>query len=973
MRVAISRSRCGVLLERARLVFVLVVACGLLLALGGGVAQASTAYLEVASFGKEGTGAGEFKGPTGVTIEPSTGDVYVVDGKNLRVQKFGPAGEFILAFGKEVDETKVNEGKPAEANVCTAASHDVCKAGTNGGEPGQFGEELFFGFDHLKGPTGVAVDPETGDVYVADRYNKRIEKFNSEGTYLSQFTGSETPAAAFSEASYYGLGVDGVAVDPAIDTLHGGHDVYVADAGNNVVDVFDSGGTYLRQLTGTSAGAFIEPDGVAFDSAGDAYVLDRGNRAVERFASGEGEGTKLSLEQELTEAEAIAVDAAGDVFVDEHAGGAAHVIEFGPTGKVLVREFGEGSAEEKDPSGIAVEPSAKQAYCTGGYSAGESSDKIWIFEEKIGEPPLATTGEPSALTPTSATVAGKVDPEGTSTKYWFKYGPTEAYGRETTHEPAGDASAESEVKANLETLAPHETYHYRLIAKSAFGEVEGNDKTLTTPGLPPTVGTENSEGISETGTILFTYINPENQDTHYYFQYSTDPTLTSGVSTIPVPPGEDIGSGLNEQSVSQNIEGGLTPNTTYYYRAVAENGTGQAEDVPIEHFTTDALTPTASTGEPSEVTDTTATLSGILDGMGADTHYYFNYGTSNTYGVEAPSPAADAGVVSSDAPVSTQLTGLSPNTTYHYQLVAYNAPCFFGCPPAQTATGEDVAFTTLALPPVAVADASGGNISPNSATVTGSADLQGVGGSYHFEYWPSTAYGSSTPVGTLAASELGQAVNANISGLSPNTTYHYRLAVTNNGGSEYSADETFTTYTTAPAVSTGQATSVGQSTAMLGGSLNPEGAETTYWFQYGTTTSYNTSVPAPGADAGSGSGFQSVTQGISGLAPGTTYHFRLVTNNAGGTSYGADQTFTTASATAPASITTTTPMTPKVTSPPKETTTPKALTRAQKLAKALKACKKKAKGKRTTCEKAAKAKYGPKPKKKAKKGGGKKK
>ena len=960
MRTAISVGWYRVSLERARLVFVLVVACGLVLALGGGVAQASTAYFEVGRFGKEGMGAGEFKGPTGVAVEPSTGDVYVVDGKNLRVQKFGAAGEFILVFGKSVDET-------TGADVCTAASHDVCKAGTNGSEPGQFGEELFSGFLPVKGPSGVAVDPETGDVYVGDRFNRRVEKFSSGGVYLGQFNGSATPAGAFSEATFQSLGADAVSVDPVLDAVHGGHDVYVADAGNNVVDVFDSAGAYLRQLTGTPAGAFSEPDGVAFDSGGGAYVLDRGNKAVEKFTGGEGPGARLTLEQELQEGgEAIALDAAGDVFVDEHANGvAAHVIDFSPAGKVLVREFGEGSTGERDPSGIAVKASGKQAYFSGGYSATGSSDRIWIFEAETGEAPVATTGAPSAVTATSATLTGTVKPEGFATEYWFKYGLDETYssgcgteGCTTRRTATASTSGEEAVHASVEGIEPHATYHYRLLAKSAFGETEGKDETLTTAGIPPTVGREFTELITETGVHLLANINPENQDTHYYFQYSTDPSLTSGVSTIPAPLGEDIGSGVSEQTAEQNIGSGLTPNTTYYYRVVAGNGTGQAKNIPIEHFTTAPLAPTATTGESSEITDTTATLSGILDGMGADTHYYFNYGTSNTYGAQAPSPAADAGVVASDTPISVRLTGLSPNTTYHYQLLAYNAPCVFFCPPpAQTATGKDATFTTLALPPVAVADASGGNISPNSATVTGSAELQGVTGSYYFEYGPSTTYGNSTPVGTLGASVLGQAVNANISGLSPNTTYHYRLAVTNNDATEYSADETFTTYTTAPAVSTGQATSVGQNTATLGGSLDPQGADTTYWFQYGTTPYYSTSAPAPGADAGSENGFQSITQAISGLTPGVTYHFRLVTNNAGGTSYGADQTFTTATTTAPTSTPAAT--TPKTTPPPAGTTTPKTLTKAQKLAKALKACAKKPKKQRAGCEKQVRKQFGP--------------
>jgi hypothetical protein len=948
-----------------------VAAYGVILTCGGGVARANTAYLEVGSLGQEGTGAGDLHGPTGVAIQQSTGDVYVVDAKNLRVQKFGPNHEFILAFGKEVDETKISDGAASEANVCTATSGDVCKAGTAGSEPGELGEESIFGGAILqRGPSGIAVDPETGDLYVADRYNRRIEKFSSAGAYVGEINGGGTPAGSFAEAINEDLGADAVAVDPVVDAKHGGHDLYVTDAGNNVVDVFDSAGAYLRQLTGSSAGAFDEPDGVAFDSVGDAYVLDRGNRALEKFTNGEGAGTKVALEEELTgQAEAISIDAAGDLFVDEHRSyEAAYVTEFSPTGKVLVREFGEAPGEERDPSGIAVEASGKRAYFSGGYTAGGSNDKVWIFEEQTGEAPLAVTGAASAVGATSADVAGKVDPEESLTEYWFEYGPTEAYGSQTSHESGGDTNTQSEVDAHLERLAPHETYHYRLVAKSVFGEVQGIDKTFTTSALAPQLDGESISPfeIGETEAHLNARINPENEETHYYFQYSTDPALATSVQTIPAPPGEGI-TGTGEQSVRQDIASGLTPDTTYYFRVVAENEAGPMEDVPIESFTTWPPAPSASTGEASEVTDTTATLPGMIDGMGADTHYYFKLD-----GVETPNPAEDAGDIVSSTPVSLALTGLSPNTTYHYQLVAYNVCVIFECPPpSQTASGEELALTTLALPPVATADPSGGNISPNSATITGSVDLQGVAGSYHFEYGPTAAYGEATTTVDLGSSTLGQEVSANLSGLVPDTTYHFRLVTTTNGGTDYSPDETLTTYTTAPAVSTGQATSVGSSTATLGGSLDPQGAATSYWFEYGTTPNYSTSIPVPSADAGAPDRFESVTQVITGLTASTTYHFRLVTNNAGGTAYGADETFTTAP---PAPAAGTSPV-PSVSAPtvslPSHPTHPEPLTKAQKLARALKACRKqKARSKRAACEHHARRAYASKPKPKTGKGDG---
>lgn len=99
----------------------------------------------------------------------------------------------------------------------------------------------------------------------------------------------------------------------------------------------------------------------------------------------------------------------------------------------------------------------------------------------------------------------------------------------------------------------------------------------------------------------------------------------------------------------------------------------------------------------------------------------------------------------------------------------------------------------------------------------------------------------------------------------------------------------------APAASTDAASNVTSSGATLNGSVNPEGAATTYQFDYGTDTSYGTSVPVPAGDAGSGTSAVNESAALSGLQPSTTYHYRLEATNATGTSYGPDQSFTTAS------------------------------------------------------------------------------
>jgi trimeric autotransporter adhesin len=98
------------------------------------------------------------------------------------------------------------------------------------------------------------------------------------------------------------------------------------------------------------------------------------------------------------------------------------------------------------------------------------------------------------------------------------------------------------------------------------------------------------------------------------------------------------------------------------------------------------------------------------------------------------------------------------------------------------------------------------------------------------------------------------------------------------------------TATGTPVVTTNPATNVTSSSATLNGSLDPHGLTTSVYFQYGTTTSYGSTTAS---QTKTGNTYQSVSANISGLAASTTYHFRIVAINSGGTRYGSDRTFTT--------------------------------------------------------------------------------
>jgi hypothetical protein len=95
-------------------------------------------------------------------------------------------------------------------------------------------------------------------------------------------------------------------------------------------------------------------------------------------------------------------------------------------------------------------------------------------------PPSATTGSPSNVGQSNATVNGTVNPNGQSTTYYFKYGPTTTYGLQTTPAGAGSGTGNVAVHAALDGLSPNTTYHYQLVATSSAGTSDSPDETFTT-------------------------------------------------------------------------------------------------------------------------------------------------------------------------------------------------------------------------------------------------------------------------------------------------------------------------------------------------------------------------------------------------------------------------------------------------------------------------------------------------------------
>jgi hypothetical protein len=191
------------------------------------------------------------------------------------------------------------------------------------------------------------------------------------------------------------------------------------------------------------------------------------------------------------------------------------------------------------------------------------------------------------------------------------------------------------------------------------------------------------------------------------------------------------------------------------------------------------------------------------------------------------------------------------------------------------------------------------DITSSHATFSGTVNPQGNdplnGTSWHFEYSTDGGNGfTSTPGGNAGTGAGPVQVSEDVNAFIPNQPVQVRLVASNAAGSITSSVESFTTTTIAPDVTTQPAQDVAPTHASLSGLINAHNLPTTYFFEYGPTTAYGTSVPAAhDGDAGSFEAVVGAVQRIGDLQPGTTYHYRLVATNQAGTTPGADQAFTT--------------------------------------------------------------------------------
>jgi hypothetical protein len=385
----------------------------------------------------------------------------------------------------------------------------------------------------------------------------------------------------------------------------------------------------------------------------------------------------------------------------------------------------------------------------------------------------------------------------------------------------------------------------------------------------PTAITGPVTAVGPTSATAGGTVNPNGQATTWYLEYGTSTSYGSKTAST------SAGSGTSNVAVSATMTS-LNPGATYHYRLVASNGSGTSRGAD-GIFTTFGL-PAAVTGDATGVTVSSATLTGSVDPNGRITTRFFEYGTSTSYG--SKTAAQNAGSGTSPTGVSASVTGLARGRVYHYRLVATSD--------AGTAHGADRSFSTTAAPTAVTTLAT--SITPSSAKLNGAVTPNGLSTSWYFMYGTSTSYGARTSSHSAGSGTNPVSVSASLNGLKPATVYHFRLVAANSLGTVFGADQSFST-SVPPVVHSGPARDVDAASATATGSVDPKGRTTSWWFEYGPTTSYGSKTSA--RSAGAGFGDRGVSATLSPLVSGTTYHYRLVARNDVGTSHGADVTFAT--------------------------------------------------------------------------------
>jgi hypothetical protein len=458
------------------------------------------------SFGPAGTGAGTFTNVQGVTVDQTTGDVFVYDdSEGGRIYKFDAAGEPVDFSG-------------LGTNVIT-------------GVGGSYEAEEEVAVDSSGGPAA-------GDIYAAN--NSEVKIYSAAGSSLGTLSGGEMCGVAVdaSGAVYVGIYSSGLVrkyvptANPVTNASEvssmgglGGICNVAADSEGNVYAANWSGGVNLYEAlqfgSPTASGTMLDPSGrtLAVDPATNAVYVNRENTIDEYDASGNligkldaitgsfGVGVNSASNELYVSSEGRVVVFSAPEILPTVGGEKASEItgtsatargNVNPEGTATTYQFqygtttSYGSVTPASPQSVGSDSTTHEvsAQLTSLLHRTEYHYRLVATNSNgtvygpdgsfaTSEPPTVEAESSSDATSTETTLKASIDDGNAPSTYYFEYGPTSAYGTATPDEPLS-----SEAQTRLEGLLPETTYHYRVVATNQHGTVDGDDATFTTAPTP---------------------------------------------------------------------------------------------------------------------------------------------------------------------------------------------------------------------------------------------------------------------------------------------------------------------------------------------------------------------------------------------------------------------------------------------------------------------------------------------------------
>lgn len=721
-------------------------------------AQALAAKQAVDFLGGGGALGGQFTQSSGVAVNYTgaggvpIGTIYATDGGG-----FGPGstrGNRVERFQRNDNGTSTDATDDTYSFVSAwgagvetgGTNYQICAVAINCGRAiGTGGNGTLAGDGALNKPGGVAVDQDTGDVYVADSSSRRsadnnfrVSVYSATGAFLRSFgwdvveSGPDDNGVGYEvckadidvcKAGLTGEGVgqigalangeraaEGIAVS-APDGNPATGSVFLADSFNRRVNTYNLDGSSPVSIGSAATFEASQPQLLAVDSRGVLYASNSKNgNELERYdtenANGGGVGFLAPIAAPVDEAQELKLKATAGQFTLSLGADTTPDLPF----DVKAEQLRAALAALPSIGGIQnVQVSVENPWTitfTGAFAAKDVDELVvgpgtTPLSGGLGASVKTTVESMDGPLERGPTEGLAIDPDGdgagpaTDVLYVLRGGNPGVVQQFGPLSPPGLATPPGAVDEKHGTAYPYTRARGLAIEPPtgrlyvpAFDSALGEGVfVLDAEGPPPAATLDSLSGITSRSVVAHATIDPNGPpNTSYRFEYSTDQTNWIQVPTVVLGHQED------PQSVQETIGvgAGLHPSTHYYVRLIAGRRFGTPITTPALEFTTASSAPIVeTTGSPLRTT-TSAQLNGRVTPSNATTEYHFEYGAEGPCDASPcettePQPVGPGDTL---VLVSQEIEGLQPDTTYHYRLIAGNA--------SGPATGADMTVTTRA-------------------------------------------------------------------------------------------------------------------------------------------------------------------------------------------------------------------------------------------------------------------------------------